>query len=66
MVPSSLFSINGELVVNGAVGLLMALWALIPFLDRKSAKGMKSPIFTAIGVCIILYLAGTILAGYFT
>jgi cytochrome b6 len=66
IVPSNLFAVNGELIVNGAVGILIALWALIPFIDRKSAKGLKSPIFTAIGICIILYLAGTILAGYFT
>jgi cytochrome b6 len=66
MVPSSLFGVNGELIVNGAVGIGMALWAIIPFVDRRSANGLKSPVFTAIGICIILYLAGTILAGYFT
>ena len=66
MVPSSLLGINGELIVNGAVGILIGLWALIPFVDRRSAKGLKSPVFTAIGICIIVYLAGTIFAGYFT
>jgi cytochrome b6 len=66
MVPATVFSIDGELIVNAAVGILVALWALIPFIDRKSAQGLKSPLFSAIGVLIILYIAGTILAGYFT
>ncbi len=66
IVPSNLFGTDGELVVNGAVVLLIALWALVPFVDRKSAKGLKSPVFTMIGICIIIYLAGTLLAGYFT
>jgi len=66
MVPATVLSINGELIVNAAVGILIALWALIPFIDLRSARGMKSPVFTAIGVLIIIYMAGTILAGYFT
>ncbi len=65
MVPSSLAGIDGELIVNGAVGILIALWALIPFIDRKSARGEKSPVFTWIGVMLIAYIAGTIIAGYF-
>ena len=66
MVPATVFTIDGELIVNAAVGILLLLWASIPFIDRKSAKGLKSPVFTAIGVLIIVYIAGTILAGYFT
>jgi cytochrome b6 len=66
MVPATVFSIDGELLVNAAVGILIALWALVPFIDRRSARGMRSPLFTAIGVLIIIYIAGTMLAGYFT
>ncbi len=65
MVPATVFSIEGELIVNAAVGILVALWALIPFMDRRSARGLKSPLFTGIGILIIVYIAGTILAGYF-
>jgi cytochrome b6 len=66
MVPATVFSIDGELIVNAAVGILMALWVMIPFMDRKSARGLKSPLFTGIGIMIIVYIAGSILAGYFT
>jgi cytochrome b6 len=65
MVPASLFGIDGELIVNGAVGILMALWTMVPFIDRKSARGEKNSLFTWIGILIILYIAGTIVAGYF-
>ena len=65
MVPATVFSIDGELLVNAAVGILIALWALVPFMDRRSAKGLRSPLFTGIGVLIIVYIVGTILAGYF-
>jgi cytochrome b6 len=65
MFPSAVLGIDGELIVNAAVGILIALWALIPFIDRRSARGARSPVFTAIGVLIIVYLAGTIVAGYF-
>jgi cytochrome b6 len=66
MVPSSVAGIDGELIVNGAVGILIALWAIIPFMDRRSAQGQRSPVFTGIGIVAILYIAGTILLGYFT
>ena len=65
MVPATVFSIDGELLVNAAVGILIALWALVPFMDRRSAKGLRSPLFTGIGVLIIVYIVWTILAGYF-
>ena len=66
MIPASVAGIDGELIVNGAVGILIGLWAMIPFLDRRSARGLKSPLFTWIGIAVIVYIAGTILAGYFT
>jgi quinol-cytochrome oxidoreductase complex cytochrome b subunit len=32
-------------------------WLLVPFLDRKAARGEPSPVFTLIGVLIVLYMA---------
>jgi cytochrome b6 len=66
MVPATVLGIDGELLVNAVLGILIGLWALIPFIDRNSARGLKSPLFTAIGILLIAYIAGTILAGYFT
>ena len=66
MVPSRLLVIDGELHVNAVVGLLVALWAAMPFVDRRSARGVKRPVFTGIGVLIIVYIAGTLIAGWLT
>lgn len=64
MVPASLFGINGELVVNGLVGIASILWLAIPFLDRKSSHGKKSTLFTILGVTLMMYLAVTIILAY--
>ena len=66
IVPASLVGIQGELIVNGAVGILMGLWAVVPFIDRRSHQGLKSPVFTAIGVVLIMYIGGTIVAALLT
>jgi cytochrome b6 len=60
IVPSRVFSLNGELVVNGFAAVASVLWFLIPFLDRRSSKESRSRLFTVIGVGIVLYLLGTI------
>ena len=65
MVPASLAGIDGELIVNAAAGILIGLWAVVPFVDRRSSRGERSPLFTWIGVIVIVYIVGTIIAGYF-
>ena len=66
IVPATVMGIQGELIVNGAVGILMGLWAIIPFIDRRSARGEKSPVFTAVGILLIVYIGGTIVAALLT
>jgi cytochrome b6 len=66
IVPSSLAGINGELLVNGMVGIASVLWLVIPFIDLKSKKQQKSSLFTALGVLLILYLATTIILASIT
>jgi cytochrome b6 len=66
IVPPSVFGLNGELLVNMLVGITSGLWLVIPFIDFRSRSEQKSPIFTTIGVLLILYLAFTIIAAYLT
>ncbi|HUI08793.1 MAG TPA: cytochrome bc complex cytochrome b subunit [Bacteroidota bacterium] len=66
IVPATVVGIQGELIVNGAVGILMGLWAIIPFIDRRSGRGLKSPVFTAVGVVLIVYIGATIAAALLT
>lgn len=56
-LPSHILSIEGETV--GVVAFLLGalFWLLVPFLDRQSAQEKRSPLFTAIGVAVILYMA---------
>lgn len=60
MVPAQVFAVDGELVVNGMVLLVTLFWMAIPFIDRRSTRGAKSPVFTAIGIMLIIYLGGCI------
>lgn len=58
MIPSHVGPFEGEAV--GALGfaVLALLFALVPFLDRKAARGEPSPLFTWLGVGLFVYLVG--------
>jgi cytochrome b6 len=58
MIPAHVGPFEGEAV--GAVGyaILGLLFALVPFLDRKAARGEPSPAFTAAGWVVFIYLVG--------
>lgn len=66
MVPAQLLGMNGELIVNLIVGALTLFWFSIPFIDKRAARGVPSPVFTAIGVLLIGYMLLTIGLAYFT
>jgi cytochrome b6 len=56
-IPSHIFFIEGEVVGVMAFMLGGLFWLLVPFLDRKSAEEKRSPVFTAIGIVVIVYMA---------
>jgi cytochrome b6 len=66
MVPAQVFSISGEFIVNLVVGLLTLFWFSIPFIDRRAARGVRSRLFTAIGILLMGYMALTIGLAYLT
>ena len=66
IVPATVMGVQGELIVNGAVGILMGFWAIIPFIDRRSSRGLRSPVFTAVGILLIVYIGGTIATALLT
>ncbi|MGB8960301.1 MAG: cytochrome bc complex cytochrome b subunit [Candidatus Aminicenantales bacterium] len=56
LVPAHILGLEGEkLAILGfmAGGLL---WMLVPFLDRRAARGERSPVFTWIGVALAAYI----------
>ncbi len=64
IVPSRVGVISGELLVNCLVGVASLLWFAVPFIDFKSRAELKSPVFTILGVLLILYLMATIVLAY--
>ena len=56
-LPATVFGVEGEVVGVTAVGLGGLLFVAAPFLDRRAARGEPSPVFTAIGVAALLFMA---------
>ena len=63
-IPAKIGPIDGELVgiMGFSIGGLFLL--LVPFLDRRSAGGEKSPLFIWIGVGIVIYIVVLSVLGY--
>jgi cytochrome b6 len=64
LFPGSILGFNGETVAILCVTAGILFFFLIPFLDRKSARGEKSPLFTWIGVFYALYFVVMTAIGY--
>ena len=55
--PPHLLGMEGPQLCLGLVGVLLVLWALVPWLDRTSRWGKPSPAFADLGVAALLFLA---------
>lgn len=56
MLPAHIMGIEGELVGLAAFSLAGLFILLAPFLDKKSARGEKSPFFTTVGWVMIAFI----------
>jgi quinol-cytochrome oxidoreductase complex cytochrome b subunit len=63
-VPARVLGFEGEVVAIVVVGLGGAIFLLVPFLDRWSARGKPSPLFSLFGVLALLYMAALTLLAY--
>lgn len=56
LVPAHILSFVGEqlAILGFMIGGL--LWLLVPFLDRKAARGERSPVFSWVGLGLALYI----------
>jgi cytochrome b6 len=65
LLPSHLLGLEGE--VLGVVGFGIAALFLfaVPFLDRRSSRGERSPVFTAIAIAGLLYLVVLTIVGHY-
>jgi cytochrome b6 len=55
--PPHLLGLEGPQVCLLLVSVLLGIWALVPWLDRKARHGENSPAFTDFGVGAILFIA---------
>ena len=63
-LPGHILGIEGEIVGILGFGLGGLFLLLIPFLDRRTARGEPSPLFTWIGIAIIAYMLLFTYLGY--
>jgi cytochrome b6 len=63
-LPAHIVVLEGEVVGILAFGLGAVFLALVPFLDRRTARGERSFLFTWIGVAIIAFIIVLTILGY--
>ena len=63
-LPGTILGIEGELIGIVGFGLAGLFLFLIPFLDRRSSRGWPSPLFTCVGLLLILYMVALTILGY--
>jgi len=56
IIPSHIFSFEGEILAVFGFMIGGLLWMLVPFLDRHAAKEKRSPVISFIGWIILLYI----------
>ena len=56
LMPAKVLFFEGETIAFGLMGVGGLLWFLVPFLDRRTARGQSSPLFTVLGVIVIVFM----------
>jgi cytochrome b6 len=64
LFPGSILGMNGETIAIVLVSAAIFFFFLIPFFDKKSSQGEKSPLFTWIGVIYLLYFLTMTAVGF--
>lgn len=65
MMPARIGVFEGEKVAVVLFGLGACFWLFVPFLDRRSARGERSPFFTIVGVLVLTFMVGMTLLSLF-
>lgn len=64
LLPSTILGLEGEVVGVVGFGVGGVFLLLIPFLDRRTARGEPSRLFTWIGIAVMSYMAVLTFLGY--
>jgi cytochrome b6 len=65
LIPSHILGFEGEQIGVVAFGIIAFVLVLVPFLDRKSLKGERSPVFTVLAVLGLVYLVTFTIVGQY-
>ena len=55
--PPHVLGIEGPQAALAVVTVLLGMWAVLPFLDRRASREQPSPAFTDLGVAAVLFVA---------
>ncbi|MBA4390258.1 MAG: cytochrome bc complex cytochrome b subunit [Syntrophus sp. (in: bacteria)] len=66
LFPGTMLGFNGETIAIILVSFGVLFFFLIPFFDRKSSRGEKSPLFTGIGLAYMVYFIVMTIIGFFS
>ena len=64
-MPSHILGFEGERVGVVAFGVIALGLVAIPFLDRRSSRGERSPAFTVAAIVGLVYLVSFTIVGYY-
>jgi cytochrome b6 len=65
LIPSHVLGFEGERLGVLAFGVIAMFLIVVPFLDRRSNEGRRSPIYTSLAVAGLLYLVVFTIVGHF-
>lgn len=66
LFPGIILGLNGETIAIILVSCGLLFFFLIPFIDRKSSRDEKSPLFTVIGLAYLAYFIIMTVIGFFS
>ena len=55
-IPSRVLVVDGEVLGIGLFGAAGLIWLLIPFWDRKTARGLRNRTISYIGIGVVMYI----------
>jgi quinol-cytochrome oxidoreductase complex cytochrome b subunit len=64
LLPAHILGVEGEMVGVMTFTVAAAILLLVPFLDSRASKDEPSPLFTALGICALVYLVALTIIGH--
>jgi quinol-cytochrome oxidoreductase complex cytochrome b subunit len=65
LIPSHILGFEGEQLGVIAFGIVALVLVVVPFLDRKSLRGERSPVFTVLAALGLVYLVTFTIIGHY-